>query len=43
VRIKRLAVEKDAVSCPAFKGSPSGDGDGFAGAVANPHHDLQPK
>ncbi len=43
MRIKRLVMEEDAVSGLALKGSPSGDGDGFACCVANPHHDLQPK
>lgn len=43
MRIKGLAMEKDAISCPALEGSPGGDGDGFAGAVADPHHYLQPK
>jgi len=41
--IKRLAMEKDTVPCPAFEGGPGGDGNGFAGGVANPYHDLQPK
>lgn len=43
MRIKGLAMEKDAIPCPALKGGPFGDGDSFAGAVANSHHDLQPK
>ena len=41
--IKRLAMKKDTVPCPAFKGGPSSDGNSFAGVVANPHHDLQSK
>ncbi len=36
-------MEEYTVFCPAFKGSPGGDGNGFAGCVANPHYDLQPK
>ncbi len=36
-------MEKDAIPCPALKGCPSGNGNGFAGAVANSHHDLKPK
>ncbi len=36
-------MKKDAIPCPALKGSPGGDGNSFAGVVANPHHDLQPK
>lgn len=43
MRIKRLAMEEYAISGSAFKGGPGGDGDGFAGAVADPHHYLQPK
>lgn len=41
--IHRLAMEEDAVPCSALKGGPGSDGHGFAGAVANSHHDLQPK
>lgn len=41
--INRLAMEEYAVPSPTLKGSPGGDGNRFAGAVANPHHDLQPK
>ncbi|BBR38101.1 hypothetical protein WP3W19E03_06260 [Aeromonas veronii] len=41
--IKGLAMKKETVPCPAFKGCTGGDGNGFAGGVANPHHDLQPK
>ena len=41
--IQRLAMEEDTIFGPAFKGGSSGDGDGFAGCVANPHHDLQPE
>ena len=36
-------MKKDAVSGPALEGGPCGDGNGFAGGVADPHHDLQPK
>jgi len=43
MRIKGLAMEEDAVPCSALKGGPGGDSDGFAGAVADPHHDFQPK
>ena len=43
MRIKGLTMQEDTVSGPALKGGPGSDGDGFAGAVANPHHDLQPK
>lgn len=41
--IKGLPMKKDTVSCPALKGGSGSDGNCFAGAVANPHHDLQPK
>lgn len=43
MRIKWLVMEEDAVSGSAFKSGSCGDGNGFAGSVANPHHDLQPK
>lgn len=43
MRIKMLSMKKDAISSPTLKGSPSGDGHLLAGAVANPHYDLQPK
>lgn len=43
LRINRLTMEEDAVSCPVFEGGPGGDGNSFAGGVANSHHDLQPK
>jgi hypothetical protein len=33
-----LSMEENAVSC-----GPGSYGDSFAGAVANSHHDLQPK
>lgn len=36
-------MKKDAIPCPALNGCPCGDGNRFAGVVANPHHDLQPK
>lgn len=41
--IKGLVMKEDAISGPTFKGGASGNGDGFAGGVANSHHDLQPK
>jgi len=43
MRIHRLTMKKDAIPCPALKGGPGSDGDGFAGGVADSHHDLQPK
>lgn len=43
MRIKRSVMKEYAVPCPAFKGGSYGDGDGFAGGVANSHHDLQPE
>lgn len=36
-------MEEDAVSRSTLKGGPGGDGNRFAGGVADPHHDLQPK
>lgn len=38
-------MKEDTISGPAFEGGScgDGDGDGFAGGVANSHHDLQPK
>lgn len=41
--IHRLTMEEDAVSGPAFKGGPGGDGNSFAGVVANSHNYLQSK
>lgn len=38
--LHRLTMEEDAVSGPTLEGGSSGDSNGFAGAVANPHHDL---
>lgn len=38
--IKRLAMKKDMVPCPALKVSPGGNGNRFAGAVADSHYDL---
>lgn len=36
-------MKKDAVFCPALEGGAGCDGNGFAGGVADPYHDLQPK
>jgi hypothetical protein len=41
--IKGLAMKEDAISGPTLEGGTSCYGDGFAGGVACPHHDLQPK
>lgn len=41
--INGLTMEEDAIAGSAFKGGTNGDGNGFAGGVANSHHDLQPK
>lgn len=36
-------MKEDTISGPAFEGGSCSDGNRFAGAVANSHHDFQPK
>lgn len=36
-------MKEDAISGSALKGGPCCDGNRFAGGVANPHYDFQPK